>query len=653
MKRNFLILIPSFLLSLAAPLVSLSVFQDVKIANITFETNTGIPPQTIEQIVGNQIIWPMETKVGHDFEGWFTDVELTKNFNLNRMPVSDLFLYAKWTINQYTINFESNGGTPVNPITEDYGASISGPVNPVKIGHTFRGWYRDANLSQRYYIPGTMPAEDLDLFARWSVNQFMIYFEMNGGNFISNQYNPYGYNLNLPGGIKTGHTFVNWFTDPELTNIFTLTTMPASDITLYAKWTINQYTITFITNGGNVIETQTNYYNSSLNIPNATREGYSFEGWFTDINLTESYTAYVTMQAQSITLYAKWNSHIKINATDGSSNDVFGSSVAIAGDYMVIGANRDNSYRGAAYLYKISDTNYERKISATDGASNDFFGYSVAIDGDYIVIGAMADNSSRGSAYLYKISDTNYQRKIVATNGGTYAFFGYSVAIDDDYIVIGAMVENGSRGATYVYKISDTNYERKISATDGSSNDYFGSSVAIDDDYIVIRAIPENTSRGAAYVYKISDINYERKILVTDGASNDYFGSSVAIYDDYIVIGPYADNSTQAAAYVYKISDTNYERKILAPDGSSTDQFGYLVAIDGDHIVIGAYTDNNSRGAAYVYKISDINYERKILAPDGSNNDLFGYSVAIDGDYILIGARGDNSNRGSGYLFYI
>jgi uncharacterized repeat protein (TIGR02543 family) len=93
--------------------------------------------------------------------------------------------------------------------------------------------------------------------------------------------------------------------------------MPAENLTLYAKWTINQYTITFNTNGGDIISTQTHNFGSPLVIPTPTRVGHAFGGWFTDSNLTQSYSGSETMPAENLTLYAKWNTII-ISISAGS-----------------------------------------------------------------------------------------------------------------------------------------------------------------------------------------------------------------------------------------------------------------------------------------------------------------------------------------------
>ena len=153
------------------------------------------------------------------------------------MPAENVSLYAKWTINQYTISFEENGGSAVADITQDYGTSVSAPTAPTKTGHTFGGWYSDAGLTTAYTF-STMPAENITLYAKWTINQYTISFEENGGSAVANITQNYGTSVSAPTDpTRTGYTFGGWYSDAGLMTAYTFSTMPAENITLYAKWT--------------------------------------------------------------------------------------------------------------------------------------------------------------------------------------------------------------------------------------------------------------------------------------------------------------------------------------------------------------------------------------------------------------------------------
>lgn len=174
-----------------------------------------------------------------------------------------------------------------------------------------------------------------------SLNTFTVSFDSREGSVVSPQTVEPNSFISSPNVSKEGHALEGWYTSLNggltLENKWNFFMDRVNvDFTLYASWTINQYTITFITNGGDVIQTQTNNYNASLIIPNPTREGHSFEGWFTDINLTQSYTAPATMPAQNITLYAKWNLMAQFVSLSSSHS----SALSLTGQVFMWGNNQ-------------------------------------------------------------------------------------------------------------------------------------------------------------------------------------------------------------------------------------------------------------------------------------------------------------------------
>ena len=290
---------------------------------ITFETNGGGTIASITADVGSSISAPSNpTKVGHTFAGWYSDSGLTTAFTFTTMPASNMTLYAKWTVNPYTITYITNGGSPVNPVTYDYNASTSAPVVPAKEGHTFAGWYSDSSLTT-LHIFTSMPAENFTLYAKWTINTYTVTFNSNGGSSITPITQNYGTILIAPSSpTKEGHSFAGWYIDEALTTAYTFTTIPAQNITLYAKWTINTYTVTFNSNGGSLVTSITQNYGTTLTAPTApTKEGHTFDGWYSNAELTVSYT-FGVMPGQNITLYAKWiiNQYIlTFNSNGGSS----------------------------------------------------------------------------------------------------------------------------------------------------------------------------------------------------------------------------------------------------------------------------------------------------------------------------------------------
>ena len=138
----------------------------------------------------------------------------------------------------------------------------------------------------------------------------------------------------------------------------------------------------------------------------------------------------------------------KLTASDGAANDHFGVSVAIAGDTIVVGAYGDDdsgSDSGSAYVFTRTGTTWteQTKLTASDGAAGDQFGTSVAITGDTIVVGADLDDTASGSAYVFTRTGTAWmeQAKLTASDGAAVDSFGISVAIVGDTIVVGAWLD--------------------------------------------------------------------------------------------------------------------------------------------------------------------------------------------------------------------
>ena len=270
---------------------------------ITFDTNGGSEIAPITQDYGTEITAPDKpTRKGYTFKGW--DKEIPKT-----MPAENITLKAQWEINQYTITFDTNGGSEIAPITQDYGTEITAPDNPTRKGYTFKGWDKE--------IPETMPAENITVKAQWEINQYTITFDTNGGSEIAPITQDYGTEITAPDNpTRKGYTFKGW--DKEIPK-----TMPAENITLKAQWEINQYTITFDTNGGSEIAPITQDYGTEITAPdNPTRKGYTFKGWDKEIPKT--------MPAENITLKAQW----KINQYTITFDTNGGSEIApITQDY--------------------------------------------------------------------------------------------------------------------------------------------------------------------------------------------------------------------------------------------------------------------------------------------------------------------------------
>ena len=246
------------------------------------------------------------TYTGHTFKGWYDNESLTGDpvTAIGGTEMGNKEYWAKWEINQYTITFDTAGGSAIAPITQDYGTAITAPADPTREGYTFAGWDTA--------IPATMPAHNMTITAQWTVNQYTITFDTDGGSEVAPITQDYGSAITAPAApTREGYTFTGW--DKTIP-----ATMPAGDMTITAQWTVNQYTITYDLDGGTAEGNPDTYTveTDAFTLKNPTRPGHTFTGWSGtgltgEDNLTvtipkgstgnRSYTAHWSLNTYSIT----------------------------------------------------------------------------------------------------------------------------------------------------------------------------------------------------------------------------------------------------------------------------------------------------------------------------------------------------------------
>ena len=373
------------------------------------------------------------------------------------MPAENITVKAQWGINQYTITFDTNGGSEIAPITQDYGTEITVPADPTRKGYTFKGWDKE--------IPETMPAENITVKAQWGINQYTITFDTNGGNEIAPITQDYGTKITAPDKpTRKGYTFKGW--DKEIPE-----TMPAENITVKAQWEINQYTIAFDTNGGSEIVPITRDYGTKITAPdNPTRKGYTFNGW--DKEIPE------TMPAENITITARWKD------TEKPTGEI------------IIGTNKWNKFLNELTFGIFFKDTQEVTINAVDNSGVVFVSYlvtdkelseaelnslvfrayeepfSIDPNGEYIVYVMLVDENIN-ITYLRsdRITLDNIQPVISGIENGKTYCEAQTVTVDEKYVdtvtVNGTVVTLDADGG---FVLSPTNGEQKIVVTDKSGN---------------------------------------------------------------------------------------------------------------------------------------------------------------------------------------
>jgi uncharacterized repeat protein (TIGR02543 family) len=417
---------------------------------VTVKPENGKADIIITQDYGTPITAPTLTREGYTFKGWDKEIPET-------MPADNITVKAQWEINQYTIAFDTNGGSEITPITQDYGTEITAPDNPTRKGYTFKGWDKE--------IPETMPAENITVKAQWEINQYTIAFDTNGGSEIAPITQDYGTEITAPDNpTRKGYTFKGW--DKEIPE-----TMPAENMTVKAQWKINQYTITFDTNGGSEIAPITQDYGTEITAPdNPTRKGYTFKGW--DKEISE------TMPAENITITARWKD------TEKPTGEI------------IIGTNKWNQLLNELTFGIFFKDTQEVTINAVDNSGVVFVSYLVTdkelseselnslvfrayeepfcIDpnGEYIVYVMLVDENIN-ITYLRsdRITLDNIQPVISGIENGKTYCEAQTVIVDEKYVdtvtVNGTVVTLDADGG---FVLPPTNGEQKIVVTDKAGN---------------------------------------------------------------------------------------------------------------------------------------------------------------------------------------
>ncbi|HXJ59498.1 MAG TPA: FG-GAP repeat protein [Verrucomicrobiae bacterium] len=411
-----------------------------------------------------------------------------------------------------------------------------------------------------------------------------------------------------------------------------------------------------------------------------------------------------------------------------------GSATGVNGNQQV----RRSTNAGTAYAFVRRGTNWtqEAYLKASNAGPGDAFGSSVAMSGDTVVVGAEWDGSSRfhparkdtnaresGSAFVFVRKGTNWMEQVCLKpdNARPGHGFGHSVAVSDDVVVVGAIHDssnssgvNGNRtntsarsaGAAYVFVRRGTNWtqEAYLKASNPDREDGFGKAVAVSGSTVVVGAWWEDSKAtgvngdqadnsakdaGAAYVFVRNGTNWTQQayLKASNPGLEDYFGKSVAISGDVVVIGAENERSSRVnsgAAYIFVREGTNWSQQahLKAPKPATRVHmaFGTSVAISGEIVVVGAVGEasgtsgingdqNNTNapnsGAAYVFVRNGTNWNQqyylKASNPDGcvgrayldilgrlktssrGTCDQFGWSVSASGRSVVVGAIGEAS----------
>ena len=401
------------------------------------------------------------THTGYTFKGWYDNEALAGSpvTAIGDTETGNKEYWAKWEINQYTVTVKPENGEADITITQDYGTPITAPADPTREGYTFTGWDRD--------IPATMPAENVTVTAKWVVNQYTITFDTAGGSAVASITQDYGTAITAPANpTREGYTFFGW--DKAIP-----ATMPAENMIITAKWKVNQYTITFDSNGGSEIAPITQDYGTAITAPaDPTREGYTFIGWDKAIP--------ATMPAEDLTITAQWRDiavptgEIKI-AENGwkSFLNTITFRLFFKDTQAVTVTAADNSGEAVKIEYLLSD----KALTESELAGMTFTAYSAPFsinpDNEYVIYVKLTDTSGN-VAYINTngiVLDATVPGISGIADGKTYCA-AQIVTVDEKYI--GTVKVNGtevSLDKNSQFALSPASGKQTIVVTDKAGNE--------------------------------------------------------------------------------------------------------------------------------------------------------------------------------------
>ena len=330
------------------------------------------------------------------------------------------------------------------------------------------------------------------------------------------------------------------------------------------------------------------------------------------------------------------------------------SSIATDGDFAIVGASGDDekgTNAGAAYVLRLQESGWVEvaRLTAGDGAERDSFGTSVAIDGDYVVVGAPLASLIKiqaGAAYVFQLQEGEWIEVDKLMSGLAFDFdrFGTSVGISGAHIVVGTPGLDDQPGTAYIFQRQVSGWNEIDVVTSGEVRDLdsFGGAVAIDGDRMIVGDTFDNASGefgGSAYIFEWQDEEWIRasKLLV-DSTPNamQRFGAAVSIRGDYALAGTYIEGAPTGKAFLFQRRSDNWKQIVeLRPEqGEGFDLFGASLTLGGNYALIGAQSGTmfgEDPGSAYIYDLTPV---APGITSDPDSNALGGIPYLYDAEAV-------------------
>jgi FG-GAP repeat len=351
-------------------------------------------------------------------------------------------------------------------------------------------------------------------------------------------------------------------------------------------------------------------------------------------------TSFADSAATSITSFRSLDPPSAQPSHFGWSMDSFNGKVLVGG------------FDGYSYIYDVATGHELNRLRGSDTQRNDTFGRSVALSGDYALVGA----NGAQAAYVFDASTGAQVRKFADPNGppvfGGFGF-GVSAALSGDTAVVGDLgddTKGTDAGAVYIYSVSTGQLQHTFFTPDFfTTTEEFGAAVDIEGNTLVVGAPGANGGdlhSGAVFVCNATTGQVLHTLAPDE--SGPSFGNKVVISGNLLLVGQ-PKLSGHGAVYLFDLNTGQQLRKFTAPNPNSDNEFGAAIAFDGRRALIGDWSEqvngNYEVGGAYLYDVSSGNLLASLLPQElHSFGDDFGFSVALDGSSMLSSSLGGAGN---------
>jgi len=426
-------------------------------STVTFDVNGGnsVTPATMDVTYGDKyagLPTPTHSDTTMNFAGWYiegTDILVTNGATVT--IINDVTLVAKWAQDiYYNVTFNTDGGTSIAPQSViENGKATRPAVDPEKTGYAFKGWYKDASFINEYDFNSKV-VSDTVIYAKWAANKYTVKFHPNGGTGSMADM-PFAYDVEQALAENTfereGYTFVNWFmvTDgvernfADKESVKNLTSEDGVVVTLYAKWEAKRYTVSFDSNGGTDVSSQSVEYGKTAVKPtDPSRYGYTFDGWYVGDELYN----FATPLKKDIALTARW--------IPQTYTVIYSGNGATGGTHPNSTFKYDTTYRLPANGYEKTGYGFKGWAETSDGPVK----YKDYQDGLYNLA------EPNGTITLYAVWEPNEYTILYDGNDGQI-WDSYTSVIFDSNVT----VANGYNAAKWGYTLKEWNTKKDGSGT--------------------------------------------------------------------------------------------------------------------------------------------------------------------------------------------